>query len=177
MKTIITIKHVCVCACVVLLSAAATSQGALVFNQTKSGAVGFPDVTPVVLTFTGAIPPVGDATLSLIATGGELNNNGKRLEQLTIDGVSYESPGGWPPGYMLPVNHLDQFADPVAPITIPMADLATYAADGEIVVSVVRPNFLAGGTFDIALTYEGTPEPASLALVGLGSLALLRRRR
>lgn len=152
---------------------ATATDAAVVYDQTQSGAV---PGGPTVLTFTGAIPPVGDATLSLIATGGELNLNGKRLDNLTVDGDTYTTPGGWPAGYFLPVNWLDQFGDPVAPITIPLANLATYAADGEIVITVTKPGFLAGGTFDVQLTYEGTPEPASVALMALASVALLRRR-
>ncbi|MEO1496105.1 MAG: hypothetical protein AAFV43_03035 [Planctomycetota bacterium] len=148
-----------------------------IYSQTQSGAVGFPDSTPVVLTFTGAPEPATDATLSLVATGGELANNNKRLEQLTVDGDTFNS-AGQPLGWVLPVNFLDGANQPVDPVTIPLADLAGYAIDGQIVVSVVRPGFISGGRFDVTIEYTSAiPEPTSLALFGGLILPLCCGRR
>ncbi|MEQ8835252.1 MAG: PEP-CTERM sorting domain-containing protein, partial [Lacipirellulaceae bacterium] len=135
------------------------------------------DSTPVVLTFTGALPAAGDATLSLFATGGELANNNKRLEQLMVDGDGYQTAGD-PAGWIRPVNFLDGANQPVSPVTIPLASLDAYVADGEVQVSVVRPGFIAGGTFDVTLEYTTSiPEPSTLWLLGLGSLSLVSSRR
>lgn len=151
--------------------------GATIYSQTQSGSVVFGDSTPVVLTFTGTPEPGADATLSLIATGGELANNNKRLEQLTVDGDTYQS-SGQPAGWVLPVNFLDGSLNSVDPVTIPQLDLAGYAADGQITVSVVRPNFIAGGVFDITLEYRSAiPEPTSAWLAGSMAFAVSRRRR
>lgn len=150
---------------------------AMTYSQSQSGSVVFGDSTPVVLTFTDAPPAASDALLSLVATGGELNNNGKRLEQLLVDGSTYQT-DTWPAGWILPVNHLDQFGDPVDPVTIPLADLNGFVADGEVVISVVRPGFIAGGAFDLVLEYTtAIPEPTAALLFAVGGAALLSRRR
>lgn len=158
-----------------LWAGARPAEATLVFSQTQSGAV--PSATsPLVLTFTGTPVALGDATLSLIATGGELANNGKRLDQLKVDGDTYETPG-WSPGMFLPVNYLDQFGDPVAPVTIPLANLSTYVADGQVEVSIVQPGFLAGGVFDVTLSYATVPEPSTLLVWASVFGALATRRR
>ena len=144
------------------------------FSQTQSGSVG----SMAVLTYVDTPPAASDATLSLIATGGELNLNGKRLEQLTVDGDTFQTPGQ-PAGWMLPVNHLDVNLNPVDPVIIPLADLNGFVADGEIVVLVTRPGFLAGGQFDILLEYvSAIPEPATAMLIaGCFSSTLAARRQ
>lgn len=160
---------------------AATADGMMLYSQTQSGGVGFPSVEPVVLTFTDAPPAASDATLSLVATGGELNLNGKRLEQLLVDGASFETPnlpGGHPAGSVLPTNRLNILDEIVEPVTIPEAVLNGFVADGMVEVSVVRPGFIAGGTFDFVLSYTSAiPEPGSLMLLAsFGVVALLNRR-
>jgi len=147
------------------------------YSQTQSGSVAFGNSDPVVLTFTGTPAAVTDATLTLIATGGELANNNKRLEQLKVEGDTHQTPGQTA-GWFLPVNYLDGSGGVPSPVTIAMADMnSTYTTDGQVVVSVVRPGFIAGGTFDVTLEYDYIPEPASAALFGLGGLAMLARRR
>ena len=162
----------------VVAAAAARSLGMKLYSQTQSGTVGFPDSTPFVLTFNETLPPATDATLSLFATGGELASNGKRLEGLLIDGLVFQTPGQGP-GVVLPVNFLDTGGQPVDPVTIPLADLTTFAADGEIEVSAFRPGFIAFGAFDFVLEYTSTiPEPGAGLLMTFGSagLAFYRRR-
>ena len=139
----------------------------------QSGSVAFPSVEPVVLTFTDAPPAASDATLTLIATGGELNLGGKRLEQLTVDGASFETPslpGGHPAGSVLPTNQRNILQEVVEPVTIPEGVLNGFVADGTVVVSVVRPGFIAGGTFDFVLSYASAiPNPLRLGWLRPGA--------
>ena len=148
----------------------------MTYSQTQSGSVGFPDSTPQLFTFTDAPPAASDATLSLIATGGELANNNKRLEQLLVEGDTFQTPGQ-PAGWILPINFLDVAGGSVDPVTIPLADLNGYVADGQVGVSLVRPNFIAGGTFDLVLEYTpAIPEPSTGVLLLLGLAAGAARR-
>ena len=50
-----------------------------------------------------------------------------------------------------------------------------YAASGVTDATLIMSNFSASG--DGELTYVWTPEPGSLSLLGLGALALIRRKR
>lgn len=161
------------------VAATSPSWGMTIYSQSQSGGVGFPDSTPVVLTFTGAPPAASDATLELIATGGELANNNKRLEQLKVEGDTHQTPGQ-PAGWVLPVNYLDGAGATPPPVTILLGDLTGYVADGQVEVSVVRPGFIAGGTFDLVLSYTtAVPEPTAglLALLGLLGIGSGCRRR
>lgn len=163
----------------VFCALASNASAATIYSQTQSGSVGFPDSTPVVLTFTDALPAISDATLTLVATGGELNLANKRLENLLVDGVAYETPGT-NPGWMLPTNQFDAGGVLPPPVTIPLVDLNSYVADGMVQVSVVRPGFLAGGSFDITLEYTtSVPEPSSIAILSAAVLGgfLYRKRR
>ncbi|QDT67618.1 hypothetical protein MalM25_05180 [Planctomycetes bacterium MalM25] len=153
------------------LAVACPSMGMTIYSQTQSGGVGFPDSTPVVLTFTDAPAAASDATLELIATGGELANNNKRLEQLKVEGDTFQTPGQ-PAGWILPVNFLDGAGATPPPVTIPLANLSGYVADGQVEVSVVRPGFISGGTFDVVLSYTtAVPEPTGALLTLLGLFA------
>jgi len=148
---------------------------ATIYSQTQSGSVG----STAVLTFTGTLPAASDATLSLIAQpGGELFNNGKRLEQLLVDGNTYQTPGN-PAGWILPVNFLDTGGSTPDPVTIPLAALSGFVTDGQVEVSVTRPGFLSGAVFDLVLEYTVlVPEPATglLLLLAMAGIALPRRR-
>ncbi len=165
----------------VILSLAASQSAAMtIYSQTQSASTG--STAPVTLTFTGVLPAATDATLSLIAKpGGELFGNNKRLEQLTVDGnTSYKTPSAPNVGWILPVNFNDGFGQLPDPVTIPLADLIGFVADGQIVVSVVKPQFESGAVFDLVLEYTSTvPEPASglLLTLGLACVALRQRRR
>jgi len=160
--------------CLAILVATSQASATTIYSQTQSGAVG----STAVLTFTGALPAASDATLSLIAKpGGELFNNGKRLEQLLIDGNTYQTLGS-PAGWILPVNFLDTGGATPDPVTIPLAALSGFVADGQVVVSVTRPGFLSGGVFDLVLEYTAiVPEPASglLLVMAMAGVALPRR--
>ncbi|NOY42553.1 MAG: PEP-CTERM sorting domain-containing protein [Planctomycetes bacterium] len=158
-----------------ILVVASQTSAAIIYSQTQSGSVG----STTILTFTGALPAASDATLSLIAKpGGELFNNNKRLEQLLVDGNTYQTPGN-PAGWILPVNFLDGGGVLPPPVTIPLADLIGFVADGQVSVSVTRPGFLSGGVFDLVLEYTSVPEPASglLLVLGMAGVALPRRWR
>lgn len=159
-----------------LFAVACPAAGMTIYTQTQSASIG----GSALLTFTDALPAASDATLELIATGSELALNGKRLEQLMFDGVSFETPnlpGGHPAGSILPVNFLDVALQPVDPVTIPLADLMGFVADGQVEVSVTKPGFLRGAAFDLVLTYTSSiPEPATGLLVLLGTAATLHRR-
>jgi len=160
-----------------LLVASSQASAAIVYSQTQSGSVGFPDSTPVMLTFTGAIPAATDATLSLFATGGELALNNKRLEQLNVEGDTFETLGS-PAGWIRPVNFLNDVGVLADPVIIPLADLNNYVIDGQVMVSVVRPNFISGGTFDVVLQYtSAVPEPSSGLLLALGLTGVVLPRR
>ncbi len=160
-------------ACAVLFVAANQAGALTIYSQSQAGSVG----GTAVLTFTGALPAASDATLSLFADPcGELFNNGKRLEQLTVDGMTYQTPGQTA-GRILPVNFLDTSGGTPAPVTIPLADLSGFVADGQVEVSVTRPGFLSGGVFHIVLEYTAVPEPSALAMGVVASFALLGRRR
>lgn len=163
-----------------MLFTASSAAAMTIYSQTQSGSVGFPDSTPVVLTFTDALPAASDATLSLIAKpGGELYNNNKRLEQLKVEGDVYQTLGN-PAGWMLPINFLDGGGELPPPITIPLTNLNSYVADGQVVISVVRPGFLSGAVFDVVLEYTSSvPEPTSFLLfvLGMAGITLKPRRR
>ena len=149
-----------------------------IYTQTQSGAVAFPNSDPVVLTFTGTPEPITDAVLTLVATGGELNLANKRLEQLNVEGTTYQTPGQ-PAGWILPTNQLDGSGSFPDPVTIPLAEFANFTNDGQVIVSVVRPGFISGGTFDLTLSYEfaAIPEPGSGALLVSVFCMLARVRR
>ena len=160
----------------VLCVAAGQAAAMTMYSQEQSGEVGFPSTDPVVLTFTDALPAASDGVLSLFADGGELALNNKRLEQLKVDAMTFQTPGN-PAGWILPVNFLDSGGATPDPVTIPLADLNGFVADGEVEVSVVRPNFLAGGTFRLKLEYTTVPEPITLALGVVAGLAMCCRHR
>jgi len=111
------------------------------------------------------------ATLNPTATGG-VNVLGGNEYQFTFDTNIALSAGS----YFLHVGSVN--ADPLADVFV----WSVASGDGELGVNRMDGNGwidLTGETFDTSFRIEGTPapEPASMAALGLGALAMIRRRR
>ena len=169
------------------LNTASTQAQSNTYSQTLSGFALFSNPDPIVFTFTGTPEAASDATLALIATSGELAGGfNKRLENLSVEGDIYTTPGipGLTAGYMLPTTQTQEFYTGSStalpdPVLIPLANLNGYVSDGQLVMSVDDPPFIAGGNFNVTLSYSTTvPEPSALALFAFGlSCAILKRHR
>lgn len=177
-----------VCSVFLFSAAACHAQDNVVYSQTQFGSASFANPDPIILTFTETDIAISDATLTLVATSGELSGGfNKRLENLSVEGVTYTTPGipGLTPGYMLPTTQTQEFytGSPTAlpePVVIPLAELNGFVADGQVVVSVDDPGFIASGDFNVTLSYTtnvAVPEPSGCAIVALAFLKAASRRR
>jgi len=134
-------------------------------------------------TFDATPLAVSDGTLTIDALGDySIVPPSTETLDWNVDGIA--SGQGFADSAFADPANVDLFQNAVSQtFTISLADMAAITADGMVTVSIQNGSsvgFFADQPEDFVsftLSYDATPTPGAAAVLGLGGLAAMRRRR